>query len=73
MTIETSAPPDPEKVVAWLDRKIWSSGEWMKDHGPRAKKPRPDWDIEFHREDMVMLTYIRASFLRAVEKRNAAA
>lgn len=61
--------PTPETVTHWLERKLWSANTWLEQHGPSAKHPRPQHDIDHRIEDVTMFTYMRGCFAKALEKR----
>lgn len=64
---------EPQEVIHWIDRKLWSANTWLSDHGRSSKKPRPEIDIEHREEDIRMFEYMRGCFMKALDKRNGAA
>ena len=64
---------DPEEMFAWLDRRIASAETWLEDHGKRSKRPRPDIEIETKEYDIARFQEIRGAYVKALEKRRAAA
>ena len=64
---------DPEEMLAWIDRRIASAETWLEDHGKHSKRPRPDIEIEIKEYDIARFQEIRGAYLKALEKRNAAA
>lgn len=61
---------DPEHVINWIDRKLWSASTWMETFGRGTKKQRPDLDIEHREEDIAMFEYMRGCFQKALDKRS---
>jgi hypothetical protein len=35
-----------EDKIAALEGEIYSKRTWLEQHGKKAKKPRPDWEID---------------------------
>lgn len=63
---------DPETMIAWLDRRIASASTWLEDHGRSSKRPRPEIEIEAKEFDIARFEEIKAAYLKALSKRNAA-
>ena len=64
---------DPEEMLAWIDRRIASAETWLEDHGKHSKRPRPDIEIETKEYDIARFKEIRGAYVKALEKRRAAA
>ena len=64
---------EPEEMLAWLDRRIASAKTWLRDHGRRAKHPRPETEIENKEYDVARFEEIKVAYQKAVERRKAAA
>ena len=64
---------DPEEMLAWIDRRIASAETWLEDHGKHSKRPRPDIEIETKEYDIARFQEIRGAYVKALEKRRAAA
>ncbi|WP_017993912.1 hypothetical protein [Rhizobium leguminosarum] len=62
----------PEEMIAWLDRRIASAMAWLDDHGKGSKKPRPDHEIETKLDDVAKFEEVKAAYLKALAKRDAA-
>lgn len=62
----------PEEMVQWLDRRISSAMTWLDDHGRGSKKPRPENEIEGKEYDIARFEEIKAAYLKALAKRDAA-
>lgn len=54
--------PSPQEIADWCERQIIQKQTWLADHGPRAKRLRPDGEIETKRRDITMLESIRADY-----------
>ncbi|OCJ05294.1 hypothetical protein A6U87_14925 [Rhizobium sp. AC44/96] len=63
---------DPQEMIQWLDRRISSAMTWLDDHGKGSKKPRPDHEIETKEYDIARFEEIKAAYLKALAKRDAA-
>jgi hypothetical protein len=63
---------DPAEMIQWLDRRIASAMTWLDDHGKGSKKPRPDHEIETKEYDITRFEEIKAAYLKALSKRDAA-
>lgn len=64
---------DPQEMVEWLDRRIDAAHTWLKDHGRRSKRPRPDHEIETKEYDIARFVEIKGAYLKALAKREQAA
>jgi hypothetical protein len=64
---------DPEIMMGWMDRKMWSAETFLEDHGPGTKSPRPERDLDAKREDIAMFAELRGAYAKAVERRKAEA
>lgn len=62
----------PEEMISWIDRRIASAMTWLDDHGKGSKKPRPDHEIETKEYDIARFEEIKAAYLKALAKRDAA-
>ncbi|MBX5021199.1 hypothetical protein EVB88_072 [Rhizobium phage RHph_N28_2] len=63
---------DPAEMIAWLDRRIASAMTWLDDHGRGSKRPRPETEIEAKEYDIARFEEIKAAYLKALAKRDAA-
>jgi hypothetical protein len=59
-------------MLTWIDRRISSAMTWLDDHGRESRKPRPDHEIETKEYDVSKLEEIKAAYLKALAKRDAA-
>ena len=64
---------EPEAMIEWLDRRILSAQTWLADHGRSAKKPRPENEIDAKEYDVARFEEIKAAYVKALERRRAAA
>lgn len=64
---------DPETMIAWMDRRIASAETWLHDHGRYSKRPRTEMEIEIKENDIAMFNELRAAYVRALDKKRAAA
>lgn len=60
---------DPQTVIEWMDRRMWSITAWLETFGRSASKPRPELDIAAKEEDLRMFTELRGADVKAVERR----
>lgn len=63
---------DHELMLAWLDGRIESTKNWLRTHGQGTKRPWPEHDIEAKKINLERYEEIRAAYVRALEKREAA-
>lgn len=63
---------DPSEMIAWLDRRIASAMIWLGDHGRGSKHPRPENEIATKEYDIARFEEIKAAYLKALAKRDAA-
>jgi len=63
---------DPADMIAWMDTRLLSLHAWMADHGTSSKKPRTADIIAIKQNDIAKFEELRAAYVRALEKRNAA-
>ncbi|WP_416066077.1 hypothetical protein ACK9YZ_06920 [Rhizobium sp. ZK1] len=63
---------EPSEMIAWLDRRIASAMTWLDDHGKGSRKPRPDHEIETKEYDIARFEEIKAAYVKALAKRDAA-
>ena len=64
---------EPSEMISWLDRRIASARTWLDDHGGGSKKPRPETEIATKEYDLARFEEIRAAYVKALERRSAAA
>lgn len=64
---------EPEEMLAWINRRITSAQMWLRDHGRRAKHPRPEHEITIKEYDVAMFHEVRDAYLKALERRQARA
>lgn len=64
---------EPQEMVDWLDRRIASANLWLEDHGRSSKKPRPENEIATKEYDVARFEEIKAAYVKALERRQAAA
>lgn len=64
---------DPETMINWIDSRIASAELWLIDHGRESKRPRPEHEIQIKENDIAMFTELRGAYVKAVERRKAAA
>lgn len=64
---------DPAEMVSWLDRRISSAMTWLDDHGRDSKRPRPEHEIQAKEYDIARFEEVKAAYLKALAKREAAA
>lgn len=64
---------DHQEMIDWLDRRIASANLWLEDHGRSSKKPRPENEITTKEYDIARFEEIRVAYLKALERRGAAA
>lgn len=64
---------DPETMIVWIDSRIASAELWIECHGREAKRPRPEHEIQIKENDIAMFTELRGAYVKALEKRRAAA
>lgn len=62
---------EPELMIAWMDRKIWSAQTWLETFGKGTKKQRPDHDIAHREEDIENFLELRGAYVKAYEARKA--
>lgn len=62
---------EPEEMLAWINRRITSAQMWLRDHGRRAKHPRPEIEIENKEYDVARFHEVREAYLKAVARREA--
>ena len=63
---------DPELMIAWMDRRLWSLHTFLEDHGPGTKSPRPELVLDAKREDIRMFEELRGAYVKALERRQSA-
>lgn len=63
---------DPEEMVAWMDRRLWSLHTYIEDHGPGSKSPRPDHVIEGKMDDIAKFEELKGAYLKALDRKRAA-
>lgn len=71
--MSSSSMTDPTVMIAWMDGRIASAELWLIDHGRESKKPRPEHEIQIKENDIAMFAELRAAYVRALEKKRAAA
>jgi hypothetical protein len=64
---------DPETMLNWMDRRIWSLHTYLEDHGPGSKSPRPETVLDAKREDIRMFEELRGAYVKALARRNGEA
>lgn len=64
---------DPQTMISWMDGRIASAETWLLDHGRESKRPWPEHIIEAKENDIAMFTELRGAYVKAVERRKAAA
>lgn len=64
---------EPQEMIDWLDRRIASGNLWLECHGREAKRPRPENEIATKEYDVARFEEIRAAYVKALERRSAAA
>lgn len=64
---------EPQEMIDWLDRRIASANLWLEDHGRESRKPRPENEITTKEYDVARFEEIRAAYVKALERRQAAA
>lgn len=64
---------DPETMIAWMDRRLWSLHTFIEDHGPGTKSPRPETVLDGKREDIRMFEELRGAYVKALSRRNEVA
>ncbi|UFS83186.1 hypothetical protein LPB79_13110 [Rhizobium sp. T136] len=62
---------DPQTVIEWMDRRMWSIATWLETFGRSASKPRPELDIAAKEEDLRMFTELRGAYEKALAKKRA--
>jgi hypothetical protein len=62
---------DPQTVIEWMDRRMWSIATWLETFGKGASKPRPEMDIAAKEEDLRMFTELRGAYVKALERKRA--
>lgn len=55
---------DPETMVHWLERRIWSAETWLETFG-NGKRKRPDTEIEQKQFDVRALNEIKFAYEKA--------
>lgn len=63
---------DPELMIAWMDRRLWSLHTFLEDHGPGTKSPRHELVLDAKREDIRMFKELRGAYVKALERRQSA-
>lgn len=63
---------DPQEMLNWLDRRIASAMTWLDDHGSGSRRPRPQHEIETKEYDVSKFEEIKAAYVKALAKRDAA-
>lgn len=64
---------DPETMLNWMDRRLWSLHTFLEDHGPGTKSPRPELVLDAKREDIRMFEELRGAYVKALARRNGEA
>jgi hypothetical protein len=64
---------EPAEMISWIDGRIASAELWVECHGREAKRPRPEHEIQMKEYDIERFEEIRGAYVKAVERRNAAA
>ena len=64
---------DPQEMLNWIDTRIASASLWIECHGRDAKHPRPEGEILTKENDIAKFEEIRAAYVKALERRSAAA
>lgn len=62
---------DPETMILWMDKRMWSITNWLESFGRSASKPRPELDIAAKEEDLRMFTELRGAYEKALAKKRA--
>ena len=62
---------DPQTVIEWMDKRMWSIATWLETFGRSASKPRPELDIAAKEEDLRMFTELRGAYVKALERKRA--
>ena len=56
-------------IVEWCERQLRQKDTWLRDHGPKSKKPRPEMEIDNKREDIEILEAVLADYRAAIKAR----
>ena len=64
---------DPIEMLDWLDKRIASAELWIECHGRESKRPRPEHEIQIKEYDIERFNEIRVAYVKALERRGAAA
>lgn len=64
---------DPATMISWMDGRIASAELWLECHGRESRRPRPEHEIQIKENDIAMFTELRGAYVKALEKRRAAA
>jgi|UniRef100_A0A6H1ZBC6 hypothetical protein len=64
---------EPDEMLRWIARRMESLKIWLRDHGRSAKRPRPESEIEMKEYDLARFEEIRAAYVKAWERKKAAA
>jgi hypothetical protein len=64
---------DPINMLDWLDKRIASAELWIECHGRESKRPRPEHEIQIKENDIAMFTELRGAYVKALERKRAAA
>jgi hypothetical protein len=62
---------DPETMILWMDKRMWSIATWLESFGRSASKPRPELDIAAKEEDLRMFTELRGAYEKALAKKRS--
>lgn len=57
------------EIVEWCEKSIRQKKVWLEDHGRRARKPRPEMEIETKEHDIDVLYAILDDYKAAIEAR----
>lgn len=60
---------DPEEMLEWMDKRLWSLQSYLDDHGPGSKRPMPEIVIDGKLDDIAKFTELRGAYVKAVERR----
>lgn len=62
---------EPEEMIAWIDRRLASAGNWLNTFSDGPKK-RPDIEIQTKQYDIARFNEIRTAYVKAWERKKAA-
>lgn len=63
---------DPQEMIAWMDRRLWSLHTYLEDHGKGSKSPRPDHVLEGKMDDISKFEELRGAYVKALDRKLAA-